>query len=84
MEISTNVVSGVLILAITGGMDSNDAQKLEVACHDFPDIPVVLDLLHVEYINAARSGGCDFNRGLGHTEPASFSWRARTGLPTGS
>ena len=29
MEISTNVVSGVLILAITGRMDSNDAQKLE-------------------------------------------------------
>jgi len=65
MEISTNVVSGVLILAITGRMDSNDAQKLEVACHDFPDMPVVLDMLHVEYINSsALRGLLEFNRGL--------------------
>jgi len=65
MEISTNVVSGVLILAITGRMDSNEAQKLEVACHDFPDIPVVLDMLHVEYINSsALRGLLEFNRGL--------------------
>ena len=65
MEISTNVVSGVLILAITGRMDSNNAEKLAAACYDFPDMPVVLDMIHVEYINSsALRGMLEFNRRL--------------------
>jgi anti-anti-sigma factor len=65
MEISTNVVSGTLVLVITGRMDSYHAEELAIACHDFPGMPVVLDMIHVEYINSsALRGLMEFNRRL--------------------
>jgi anti-anti-sigma factor len=65
MEISTQVASGILIMTITGRMDSNNSRELTAASHTFPDMPVILDMIHVEYINSsALRGLLEFNRRL--------------------
>jgi len=53
MEISTNVIRGVLILTITGRMDSYFTKELGVATLNFPDTPIILDVTQVEYVNSS-------------------------------
>jgi len=65
MEISTTVVNGVQILTIAGTMDGNKSNELAIACPEISEMPVVLDMIQIKYINSsALRGLLEFNRKL--------------------